>query len=125
MLWCLPGLARRGPKTDDEVWQQLGALRRRCGEQEEQIDRQEAIILALQQRAPAASAASTPTGAGLGATGSARPWDGGGAMEQQMRLLEVRRAAPAALRALHIDRSVWHVLLRGVTPADMSRSTRQ
>lgn len=94
------GTAERGPKTDDELWQQLGALRRRCGDQEEQIDRQEAIILALQQRA-AASAASTPTGAGLGAPGGARPWDGGGgAMDQQMRLLEVENGRLQELVAL-------------------------
>ncbi|PNH09501.1 Coiled-coil domain-containing protein 13 [Tetrabaena socialis] len=48
--------------VDDELWQELGTLRRRAAEQEEQIDRQEAIIVALQQRA---STASTP-GAALG-----------------------------------------------------------
>ncbi len=77
------------PATDDELWAELGALRRRVAEQEEQIDRQEAIIVALQQRA---SAVSTPTGhSGPGRPGSGgKVWDG--AVEQQMRLLEVRRA---------------------------------
>ncbi|KAG2450056.1 hypothetical protein HYH02_000160 [Chlamydomonas schloesseri] len=72
------------PADDEELWRELGALRRRVAEQEEQIDRQEAIILALQQRA---SAGSTPTGGRPGSGGRAAGWDS--AAEQQIRLLEV------------------------------------
>ena len=38
-----------GYRTDDELWQELGVLRRRVQEQAEQIERQEAIILSLSQ----------------------------------------------------------------------------
>ncbi|KAG2442826.1 hypothetical protein HXX76_002905 [Chlamydomonas incerta] len=72
------------PADDEELWRELGALRRRVAEQEEQIDRQEAIIMALQQRA---SAGSTPTGGRPGSGGRAAGWDS--AAEQQIRLLEV------------------------------------
>ncbi|GLC35729.1 Coiled-coil domain-containing protein 13 [Pleodorina starrii] len=94
---------------DEELWRELGSLRRRVAEQEEQIDRQEAIILALQQRA---SVASTPT-AGAGRPGSgSRPGSGGqmggggrsaqwdGATEQQLRLLEVENSRLTELVAL-------------------------
>eukprot|EP00198_Chlamydomonas_reinhardtii_P013978 XP_001703315.1 predicted protein [Chlamydomonas reinhardtii] len=77
--------AQAMPADDEELWRELGALRRRVAEQEEQIDRQEAIIMALQQRA---SAGSTPTGGRPGSGGRAAGWDS--AAEQQIRLLEVQ-----------------------------------
>lgn len=101
-IWCVlfrEGL--RGTSTtspEDELWRELGVLRRRVAEKEDQIDRQEAIIMALQQRA---SMASTPTvAAGRQGTGS-RPGSGGqtcigrggqwdSPAEQQLRLMEVR-----------------------------------
>ncbi|KXZ56604.1 hypothetical protein GPECTOR_1g543 [Gonium pectorale] len=77
------------PADEEDLWRELGSLRRKVAEQEEQIDRQEAIIHALQQRT---SASSTPSGRpgsngrpASGGRGSA--WDG--AAEQQIRLLEV------------------------------------
>ncbi|GFR41182.1 hypothetical protein Agub_g1851 [Astrephomene gubernaculifera] len=101
---------------DDELWRELGSLRRRVAEQEEQIDRQEAIILALQQRCAAAAASCAPAsaggaGAGLGGrpgSSSGRPGSGGarggaaweGAVEQQMRLLEVENSRLTELVAL-------------------------
>eukprot|EP00197_Chlamydomonas_leiostraca_P004101 CAMPEP_0202872114 /NCGR_PEP_ID=MMETSP1391-20130828/20448_1 /ASSEMBLY_ACC=CAM_ASM_000867 /TAXON_ID=1034604 /ORGANISM="Chlamydomonas leiostraca, Strain SAG 11-49" /LENGTH=361 /DNA_ID=CAMNT_0049553077 /DNA_START=33 /DNA_END=1114 /DNA_ORIENTATION=- len=50
--------AARTP-DEDELWQEVGVLRRRAAEQDSQIERQEQIILALQARA-AAPPPSTP-----------------------------------------------------------------
>eukprot|EP00798_Chlamydomonas_sp_ICE-L_P008753 gene8753-33614_t len=36
--------------VEDEIWQELSILRKRCGEQEKQLDRQEQIILTLNQQ---------------------------------------------------------------------------
>ncbi|KAG2499394.1 hypothetical protein HYH03_002968 [Edaphochlamys debaryana] len=90
-----------GPIGEEDLWREVGSLRRKVQEQEEQIDRQEAIIMALQQRA---SAGSTPTaGAGRPGSGGMPPrggqWDGGAA-DQQIRLLEVENARLTELVAL-------------------------
>lgn len=103
---CRPG----GLASEDELWQELGTLRRRATEQEAQIDRQEQIILGLQQRLAAAPSGPGSAGserAGLrpgssgqggggppsrgGERGGGGPGGGGDAqaMEQQLKLVEV------------------------------------
>lgn len=71
---------------DDETWTELCGLRKRCQEQDQQLDRQQQIILAL-QRLTDGAAAGGASGAGPGREGAQA-----GAMlalQQQVRLLEV------------------------------------
>lgn len=70
------GLLEKAPKTDDQVWAELGQLRRRVGEQEEQIDRQEQIILALQN-----AQNNNPT-----------PRNKDNGLEQQLKLAEIENS---------------------------------
>lgn len=68
-------LMRRG---DDEMWRELGHLRRRVAEQEDQIDKQEHIIVALTHQQQQLQGTATP------------PRSRDGSLEQQLRLAEVR-----------------------------------
>lgn len=77
---------------DDETWTELCGLRKRCQEQDQQLDRQQQIILAL-QRLTDEAAAGGASGAGPGRDGAQA---GAGAspasmlaLQQQVRLLEV------------------------------------
>ncbi len=92
--------ARRGPgrppvEQDDELWRELGMLRRRCGEQRAQIERYEGTIQQLGDKLAAAQAAPALSG---GAPPSASPMLG--------RAGSASRAGGAALVASGSGRSV-------------------
>lgn len=74
-------MSASAPKSDDQLWQEISQLRRRLAEQEEQIDRQEQIILALQHQGATSGSATTPRG---GAKDSG--------LEQQLKLAEIENS---------------------------------
>ena len=77
---------------DDETWQELTNLRRRCRDQEQQVDRQEQLILALQRAAEAGGGGGSGGSGRSGADGRGATASGMLVLQQQVRLLEIENS---------------------------------